>query len=1284
MPKIKWNGRRYKKLLIFLFLINSFGLLGANEKVYWTYPASNTCDYLEGDLTFSSVNVNDPLIYQIQYFLTDTSNIILQVSNQPFFYGVTKGDYFIYALAYEINEPITGNFPGNPIANVQSKCSTLSDKATICVCANPPTQRLINGRIFRDTNEDGIDNDKSTNLAGIQVRIFEDIDQNGLIDNTDGLLTTLSTNASGHYSYTIDEIILGRFISHFVVETDTSSIPTNFYLTTDNIETALFAPVDSIDLGNDFGISHSIDIKNQVWLDLNGNGLQEFTEVPLANLDICIANLSPLLIEGILYPPNAFMDTITTDTSGFFAFNKLPDCEWQFVVHYDSAQYVPTYDADGGILSITNFTTNDGAIKSDNNEWCDQEDCSTDLNYGFGLAGEFSLSGQICIDDLTKDGTCNTDTETYFKELVVNIFDDSGKKLGGVITNENGAYEFPNLFAQDYIVELHKVQNSLEDYLLTTTEQSNAATVVTTTSFAIFQKVTVLQNVGGIDYAFILHIKTIKAKNDFLKICSYSEFENNVSLNDSIDHALVSYEIVASPQYGTTQMDVTGLYQYKNTIPNCQMDQFTYKVCDLVSEDCDEATVFINLQDTITPTLMNLPEDLVFHCNEFLPVPPLVSAFDDCPNIKLDVEENNTQGEDGCSLYDYQLYRTWIARDACGNSEAHTQTIEIKDIEAPNIFRIYTLANGKKLVAGVTTLTPSRWKKIILPIKFDTQPLIFSQIITNEITTPCVVQKQKISKSQFEMRIEQITDESESDSNRYEKVVWIALEAGIASNTAAATFELSSNANDMELSFDASTVNLFTSQQTTNQKSPTLVDWKITDNLTTSINLIELINDPLNPIESTEKIAYWQVPQQTLLANETEEIIGETGITQVGAEWSTITLQNTYYNPIIITNTPLIGEVPVILNIQKVSSNTFEIKGQTLSAPFPDHAIQANYLVVEGSIPLDGKSAFCETGTEGLVLGRDIKAIDNCDQVVDLSYEETFQQNGLIKTTKRCWRSTDECGNKVSYEQIIDCEGVGVQLKTYLQGALLNSKEPNLMRDDLRRKKLIPLEDPYFYSSTLNKHRSDTPQQMVPSLLDITGPNAIVDWVYIDLRSATDIESVVGANIGLLQRDGDIISHTGDSIIVFDGVPFGDYYIGVHHRNHLGLLTKNAQYFDYNAIPEIDFKNIFTPVSGNRPTIQINNQNAQWSGDVSGDGKIIFQGPNNDPFHILLEILLDDNNAQFLTNYISRGYSDIDFDMDGIIIFQGPNNDRSNLLYNTILVHPDNTKLFTNFIIDNN
>jgi len=324
---------------------------------------------------------------------------------------------------------------------------------------------------------------------------------------------------------------------------------------------------------------------------------------------------------------------------------------------------------------------------------------------------------------------------------------------------------------------------------------------------------------------------------------------------------------------------------------------------------------------------------------------------------------------------------------------------------------------------------------------------------------------------------------------------------------------------------------------------------------------------------------------------------------------------------------------------------------------------------------------FCTSRSDSLILGIDIIAIDNCDNSVGLSYAEQYNFNNREQMIERTWKSSDECGNEVTYVQEINCEGVTIQLQTFLQGALLGSEEEGLMRDDLRKKGLIPLKEPHTQLPKFEHVGSGGGEVMDEALLNITGANAIVDWVFLELRDKENFDKIIATNASLIQRNGHIISPGGDSIILFKNVPSGDYFISISHRNHLSLSSQNTYTLGLDNAPLIDFTNVFTPVNGSNPGIKIDNKSAQWSGDVNGDKKIIYQGPNNDPFYMFFRVLLDNENEEYLTNFISRGYFTEDFNMDGIVIFQGPDNDRSSLLFNTILSHPNNRQRVLNYII---
>ncbi|MEO1032881.1 MAG: HYR domain-containing protein, partial [Bacteroidota bacterium] len=160
-----------------------------------------------------------------------------------------------------------------------------------------------------------------------------------------------------------------------------------------------------------------------------------------------------------------------------------------------------------------------------------------------------------------------------------------------------------------------------------------------------------------------------------------------------------------------------------------------------------------------------------------------------------------------------------------------------------------------------------------------------------------------------------------------------------------------------------------------------------------------------------------------------------------------------------------------------------------------------------------------------------------------------------VGTTTNTFTATDASGNTstCSFTVMVNdplgnC-GIKVSPKVYLQGSTLNSTiaTDGLMRDDLRAGGLMPLQTPYTDTSAING-----------SVLSVTGPEAIVDWVWAELRDATVSTTIIEAKSALLQRDGDIVGLDGTSPLSFNAAP-GSYHVAVKHRNHIGIITASPQ-----------------------------------------------------------------------------------------------------------------------------
>ncbi len=150
---------------------------------------------------------------------------------------------------------------------------------------------------------------------------------------------------------------------------------------------------------------------------------------------------------------------------------------------------------------------------------------------------------------------------------------------------------------------------------------------------------------------------------------------------------------------------------------------------------------------------------------------------------------------------------------------------------------------------------------------------------------------------------------------------------------------------------------------------------------------------------------------------------------------------------------------------------------------------------------------------------------------------------------------SDACIGSTTYEYTAamnangthcDCVGTNIctniEVKTYL-GGTFNSTS-GMMNNALN----LPNTDPYGLGVTA-----------AMPVMALTGNNAIVDWVLIELRNASTANVVAAQMAALIQRDGDVVdATTGSTQLQFIGLPSGTYHIAVRHRNHLGVMSESG------------------------------------------------------------------------------------------------------------------------------
>jgi uncharacterized repeat protein (TIGR01451 family) len=286
-------------------------------------------------------------------------------------------------------------------------------------------------------------------------------------------------------------------------------------------------------------------------------------------------------------------------------------------------------------------------------------------------------------------------------------------------------------------------------------------------------------------------------------------------------------------------------------------------------------------------------------------------------------------------------------------------------------------------------------------------------------------------------------------------------------------------------------------------------------------------------------------------------------------------------------------------------------------------------------------------------------------------------------------------GNQTDPNQANNQASAGLQQlqllpKVYLQGALFgvtfsnppaNTVVDSLMRDELRTKNLIPLTSPYGY---WNPTLPDS--TIVPAVLTVSGPNAIVDWVFVELRSAADPTVIVSSRSALLQRDGDIVELDGISPIQVRAASSQAYFVAVRHRNHLAVMTASPIALTPSGVV-VDFRQPTTPTFVKGPAaihqaqVVVVQGRAMWAGNALRDNVVIYQGTNNDVNVVAQQVINAPANTFKLPFYILKGYFSGDINMNGEVIFQSTRNDVEFIYQNIIKNHPGNAMKDNFFII---
>jgi hypothetical protein len=285
----------------------------------------------------------------------------------------------------------------------------------------------------------------------------------------------------------------------------------------------------------------------------------------------------------------------------------------------------------------------------------------------------------------------------------------------------------------------------------------------------------------------------------------------------------------------------------------------------------------------------------------------------------------------------------------------------------------------------------------------------------------------------------------------------------------------------------------------------------------------------------------------------------------------------------------------------------------------------------------------------------------------------------------------------IATAEITQPDAICLNLKVFLQGPYV--AEVHMMRDDLRSQGFIPAKEPYS-AAPYNAHFTHAgggggeTVSNPGTVFGVTGSDAIVDWVFIELRDKSDQSLVKYTRSALVQRDGDVVDVDGVSPVCFHSLSDYQFYVTVRHRNHLGVMTANIKSLltqgttiDFSNGSETEFNwgtgfpgvgdlYDYTGLSQSTPET---GKRALWFGDANSDHEVLYQVSNDDQSVVLSNVITCPGNSSRQCGYnYCLGYYDGDVDMNGKVKFEPPYDDQSQILLQVIF-YPLNTTYQTAF-----
>ncbi len=654
------------------------------------------------------------------------------------FSGLTPGDYAVQVVApsgyrYTTRDAGTSDASDSDVDTTTGKTGNytlVSGQSNLTVDAGLVQQARIGDLVWEDRNYNGIQDAGEAGIANVSVK---------LLSSTGAVLQTTYTDANGNYGFNVDagsyKVQVIAPSGYFTTKQDQG---TNDGIDSD-INASGMSGLYTVTTGQqnltvDGGLYQKASIGDKVWLDNNGNGIQDAGEAGISGVTVKLLNTAGTVLA-----------TTTTNASGNYLFSALNPGDYAVQIVAPTGYTITGKDQGGNDDTDSDFDPATGksivtTLTSGQN----------DLSWDAGLYKVASIGDKVWCD-VNGNGIQNTG-EAGISGVTVNLLNAAGAIIATTTTNSGGNYLFSGLTPGDYAVQVVApsgyryttrdagTSDASDSDVDTTTGKTGNYTLVSgqsnlTVDAGLVQQARIgdlvwedrnyngIQDAGEAGIANV-SVKLLSSTGAVLQT-TYTDANGNYGFN--VDAGSYKVQVIAPSGYFTTKQDqgtndgidsdinasgVSGLYTVTTGQQNLTVDGGLYRKASLGDKVWDDMN-HNNLQDASEPGISGITVKLLSTTGSVLSTTTtdtsgnyLFANLD--PGVyRLQFDKTNVMHYNYGAWYNMNDWK-WAVKDVGGNnaidSDVTGDAISKTNVTQTDLVTLVSGQNDMSWDAGITPI----------------------------------------------------------------------------------------------------------------------------------------------------------------------------------------------------------------------------------------------------------------------------------------------------------------------------------------------------------------------------------------------------------------------------------------------------------------------------------------------------------------------------------------------------------------------------------------------------